>query len=163
MARVSEKLSPPQLEKVAGHEIGHVIDQVAGEIPVTGLNAELRQLYNTLQSGTERTRNLVEPKHWGYRCDEIPREYMAESIRAYMTDPNYIKTVAPKTAARIGDAAPRHRPTGSSPGLAVIAVSECRAVKAAANLRCVCAIVTGTGVSVRRIPSLPKPRHRAAG
>ncbi len=102
MARVSEKLSPPQLEKVAGHEIGHVIDQVAGEIPVTGLNAELRQLYNTLQSGTERTRNLVEPKHWGYKGDEIPREYMAEAIRAYVTDPNSIKTVA----ARIGDAAP---------------------------------------------------------
>ena len=26
---------------------------------------------------------------------------MAEAIRAYLTDPNYIKTVAPKTAARI--------------------------------------------------------------
>jgi hypothetical protein len=26
---------------------------------------------------------------------------MAEAIRAYMTNPNYIKTVAPKTAARI--------------------------------------------------------------
>ena len=112
MARVSEGLPPAQFRKVAGHEIGHVIDQVAGEIPVTGLHTELRQLYNTLQSGTERTRNLVEPKHWGYRGDEIPREYMAEAIRAYMTDPNYIKTVAPKTAARIGDAAPRHRPTG---------------------------------------------------
>jgi len=107
-AYVSPNLSDKQLPRVAGHEIGHVIDQVAGEIPVTGLNAELRQLYNTLQSGTERTRNLVEPKHWGYKGDEIPREYMAEAIRAYMTDPNSIKTVA----ARIGDAAPHHRPTG---------------------------------------------------
>jgi len=31
----------------------------------------------------------------------MPREYMAEAIRAYMADPNYIKTVAPQTAARI--------------------------------------------------------------
>jgi len=31
----------------------------------------------------------------------MPREYMAEAIRAYMVDPNYIKTVAPQTAARI--------------------------------------------------------------
>ena len=29
---------------------------------------------------------------------------MAEALRAYMTDPNYIKTVAPKTAMRIRDA-----------------------------------------------------------
>ena len=33
--------------------------------------------------------------------DDISREYVAEAIRAYMADPNYIKTVAPKTAARI--------------------------------------------------------------
>jgi hypothetical protein len=26
---------------------------------------------------------------------------MADAIRAYMADPNYLKTVAPKTAARI--------------------------------------------------------------
>ena len=55
-------LSPTQFDRVSAHEIGHVVDQVAGEIPVIGLNTELRQLYNTLQSGTERTRNPVKPK-----------------------------------------------------------------------------------------------------
>lgn len=98
---ISRALSENQKPRVAAHEVGHVIDQVAGEIPVTGLSSELRPLYNTLQSGTERARNLVEPKHWGYKGDDVPREYMAEAIRAYMVDPNYIKTVAPKTAAKI--------------------------------------------------------------
>jgi len=60
--QVDPRLSDTQFDRVAAHEIGHVIDQVAGEIPVVGLNTELRQLYNTLQSGTERTRNPVEPK-----------------------------------------------------------------------------------------------------
>lgn len=32
------------------------------------------------------------------------RELMAEAIHAYRTNPNYIKTVAPKTAAAIRDA-----------------------------------------------------------
>ncbi len=37
----------------------------------------------------------------GYLDEEAPFEYMAEGIRAYLTDPNYLKTVAPDTAKRI--------------------------------------------------------------
>ncbi len=37
----------------------------------------------------------------GYKGDDIKRELMTEAIRAYLTNPNYLKTVAPKTAARI--------------------------------------------------------------
>jgi hypothetical protein len=33
---------------------------------------------------------------------------MAEAIRAYMADPNYLKTVAPKTAAAIRKAVNAH-------------------------------------------------------
>jgi hypothetical protein len=70
-------------------------------IPIDGLNNELRQIYNTLYSGQERTRNLTGPQHLGYGPDLVPRELMAEAIRAYMTNPNYLKTVARHTAARI--------------------------------------------------------------
>ena len=31
----------------------------------------------------------------------MPRELIAQAIRAYMVDPNYLKTVAPKTAEAI--------------------------------------------------------------
>ena len=37
----------------------------------------------------------------GYGQADVPRELMAEAIRSYMADPNYLKTIAPKTAARI--------------------------------------------------------------
>ena len=41
------------------------------------------------------------PEHLGYTAAEQPREMTAETIRAYMADPNYLKTVAPRTAAKI--------------------------------------------------------------
>ena len=78
-----------------------MIDDLAGKIPTAGLSNELRPLHNTLNTGQERGRNLTGPQHFGYGDDDIPREYIAEAIRAYMADPNYTKTVAPKTAARI--------------------------------------------------------------
>ncbi len=98
---LSNKLSPTQADSVLGHEVGHVIDQIAGEIPTKGLSRELDPMYDALNTGRERTKNFTKPQHLGYSGDEIPREQMADAIRAYMTDPNYIKTVAPKTAARI--------------------------------------------------------------
>jgi hypothetical protein len=98
---VDKGLPANSRDKVVTHEFGHVIDYFSRDIPTDGLLNELRPLYNTLNTGTERTRNLMGPQHLGYKGEEIGREYMAEAIRAYMADPNYIKTVAPKTAARI--------------------------------------------------------------
>jgi hypothetical protein len=48
------------------------------------------------------------PQVLGYKGEEISREYMVEAIRAYMADPNYLKTVAPKTAAAIRAAVNAH-------------------------------------------------------
>ncbi|MGD9617726.1 MAG: hypothetical protein AB7H90_21800 [Alphaproteobacteria bacterium] len=74
---------------------------MARQIPTTGISTDLRQVYNTLTTGQERTRNLTGPQHLGYRGEDVPRELMAEAIRAYMADSNYLKTVAPGVAARI--------------------------------------------------------------
>jgi hypothetical protein len=41
------------------------------------------------------------PEHFGYRGSDVQRELIAEAIRAYMADPNYLKTVAPETAKAI--------------------------------------------------------------
>lgn len=98
---ISENLNPQQSDKVIAHEVGHVIDQMAGEIPLEGLSRELPFVYDTLLTGRERTRNFTGPQHLQYRDNEVPREYIAEATRAYMVDPNWLKTVAPKTAARI--------------------------------------------------------------
>jgi hypothetical protein len=99
--RLRSNLTPQQALRVHAHENAHVIDQLAGEIDTTGLQNELRQVYNTLNTGWERARRLTGPQHQGYSTEQQPRELMAEAIRAYMADPNYLKTVAPKTAARI--------------------------------------------------------------
>jgi hypothetical protein len=87
--------------RVLAHEVGHLIDEVAGHIPAAGLSRELDQVYNTLASGRERTTNLSRPRHFGYTSKHVPRELMAEAIRAYLANPNYLKTVAPRTAAAI--------------------------------------------------------------
>lgn len=101
LVRLSNQLTPEQLAKAFPHELGHVVDQAAGEIPVDGLSRELAQVYSTLNTGSERPTKLFGPKHAGYDKENQPRELVAEAVRAYMADPNYIKTVAPKTAARI--------------------------------------------------------------
>jgi hypothetical protein len=41
------------------------------------------------------------PQAFGYKGDDVHREMIAESIRIYMADPNYLKSVAPKTAKAI--------------------------------------------------------------
>ncbi|CDX39910.1 conserved hypothetical protein [Mesorhizobium sp. SOD10] len=109
--------------------MGHMIDDLAGTIvghdrvaPVRmidqdGIKAELRWLYNDLNNpvlqraraagqAVEQSSSKVYrgfgPEQMGYKKGmEADRELMAEAIRAYMANPNYMKTVAPKTAARI--------------------------------------------------------------
>ena len=98
---LSRALTAKQAPRVLGHEIGHAIDEAAGRIPTEGIVQDLRRVYNTLNTGQTRTRNLTGPEHRGYKGDDIPREMMAEAIRAYVADPNYLKTVAPRVAARI--------------------------------------------------------------
>ena len=100
-------LSETDLPRVKGHETGHVIDLLAGTVPQKGLSAELKDVYNTLNNGNRDGAEVATwgkpstPRSGGYSAAEAPAEYMAEAIRAYMADPNYLKTVAPKTAAAI--------------------------------------------------------------
>ena len=108
---LSSALSPADDVLVHSHEVGHLIDQLAGGIPTAGLMDELRPLYdrqnNPLSTnsfgpnGWTSSKRLMTPEHFGYKSEEVPREYMAEAVRGYMTDPNSFKTVAPKTAAII--------------------------------------------------------------
>jgi len=87
---------------VIAHELGHAIDDLAGRIPQDGLRRELEQVYSDLATGRQGVAaHKTLPQHVGYRGDAADAELMAEAVRAYMVDPNYLKTVAPKTAARI--------------------------------------------------------------
>jgi hypothetical protein len=97
------------------HELAHVIDHNAGNISTDNLMDELRTVYSTLRNpnrapggaeaagGTRHT-----PASRGYEGDDIRKEYVAEAIRAYLTNPNYLKAVAPQTAAAIRAAVNAH-------------------------------------------------------
>lgn len=95
--------------RVYAHELAHGIDELAGRLPTSGLMDELKPLYNTLNS-PRRTPDGAHPAPGttftprdrpGYTDSEVAREYAVEAIRAYMINPNYFKSVAPRTAEAI--------------------------------------------------------------
>lgn len=86
------------------HEFGHAIDHLAGNLTksLTGTEiGELRDVYSTVRSGSEDPSFRPQPEDFGYRPGQVNDELLAEGLRAYMANPNYFKTVAPKTAAKI--------------------------------------------------------------
>jgi hypothetical protein len=98
---IADNLTEAQQQLVVPHAFGHVIDDRAGMIPLAGTRAQADKAYNTLATGQERDLKLTTPRSQGYNREEAPREISAEMIRAYATDPNYLKTVAPDVAERV--------------------------------------------------------------
>jgi hypothetical protein len=99
----------PEQAAMKAHQLGHIIDHLAGPIPTRGLEDELQQVYDDLNNPNRTADNLdvlpeaepFRPEDRGFTGEAVAREYIAEAIRAYLTDPNYMKTVAPRTAAAI--------------------------------------------------------------
>jgi hypothetical protein len=113
--QISADLNPEDALRAYVHELGHIIERIAGEIPTGGLLDELKGVYSALQNprrgpgGTEAAEgNFYTPEKRHYKGRDVLREYVAEAIRAYLTNPNYLKTVAPKTAAAIRAAVNGH-------------------------------------------------------
>ena len=98
-------LPPAKVPLVQAHEIAHGIDELAGRIDTSGLKGELQTVYHDLNNpNPSPTAKQWTPQAAGYKGADVDREYIAEAVRAYMTDPNYMKTVAPNTAAVIRNA-----------------------------------------------------------
>jgi hypothetical protein len=68
---------------------------------------ELRRVYADLNTPPGAAEPIM-PESFGYRGGDVRSELVAEAIRAYMADPNYLKSVAPKTAGAIRKAANEH-------------------------------------------------------
>lgn len=95
-------LEGPSRNRVITHEIAHGIDELAGQIDTSLLKGELQTVYHDLNNpNSSPTAKQWTPQAAGYKGSDVDREYVAEAIRAYMIDPNYMKTVAPNTAAAI--------------------------------------------------------------
>lgn len=103
-------LQGDKASRVFEHELGHGIDDLAfgvvgpkgSRIPTSGLSKELGRVYEDLNTaGWFKPGRGMTPKGQGYAPNQTDAELMAEAVRAYMRDPNYLKTVAPNTAKRI--------------------------------------------------------------
>lgn len=62
------------------------------------LQLQLERIYSDLNNAPGSQATIKSPLDRGYSPTEEARELWAEAIRAYMWDPNYIKTVAPDVA-----------------------------------------------------------------
>lgn len=102
---VAAGLKPEVDARVFSHELAHAIEKhtFGKAIPTTGLKKELAQIYSDQNTGWYVPKGKIgaTPASFGYKGADTDGELIAEAIRAYMRDPNYMKTVAPKTAARI--------------------------------------------------------------
>jgi hypothetical protein len=99
-----DQLTPEEAVRAKAHQLGHIIDHLAGPISTRGLEDELEEVYNTLNNPNRTADKLdaspeaeqFRPEDRGFTGEAVAREYIAEAIRAYLTDPNYLKTVAPR-------------------------------------------------------------------
>jgi hypothetical protein len=104
---LSNILNSSDRDLVIAHEFGHAIDHFAGRLSdnLSRMEiAELRAVYGTLRSSPKEKTSKKQPENYGYADHKINAELVAEGLRAYMANPNYFKTVAPRSAAKIREA-----------------------------------------------------------
>jgi len=68
---------------------------------VAKVQGQLERVYQDLNNPVDGEVKIRSPRDHGYEAIDADRELWAEAIRAYMWDPNYIKTVAPDVAFMI--------------------------------------------------------------
>jgi hypothetical protein len=101
---INTRYNQADRDLAAAHEFGHAIDHFSGRLSqrLTQIEmAELRSVYGTLRAGPKELTSNSQPENFGYPNRKINSELLTEGLRAYMTNPNYFKTVAPRTAAKI--------------------------------------------------------------
>jgi len=104
--KIADDLHRRDVPRAEFHETGHLIDWVAGQIPIDGIEDELLPLYSIMQTG--KTWPLTTPLDRGYSGRQVQWELITEALRAYRTNPNAMKKLYPKTADRLAYAVNRH-------------------------------------------------------
>jgi hypothetical protein len=102
---INRELRRDQKELAVAHETGHMADDLGagpGGMSIRGLERELEDVYSTVNTGKEGLQPPKRPQDFGYPDSDARSEIVADAIRAYLTNPNYFKTVAPNAAAASG-------------------------------------------------------------
>jgi hypothetical protein len=115
----ADDLTDAETALVRRHELGHEVDVKAGPWPRTvaqlaardfgiplgeadyRVEEQLHRVYADLNNPPGQPQRILGPQDMGYDKSRVREELWAEAVRAYMTDPNYLKTVAPDVAAAI--------------------------------------------------------------
>ena len=108
---INEELIDRQKQRALAHETGHMIEDLAAGptgMSMRGLEPELEGVYSTVNTGREGLQPPKLPRDFGYPDSDVRSEIVADSIRAYLTNPNYFKTIAPNAAARIRELVNSH-------------------------------------------------------
>ena len=99
---VWDQLDAEATHRAVAHEFGHhlanAVKGLVGKMP-RKLEQELMPLYSSGYKGTRRKPYETPTANNKYRQDEVNEELLVEAVRAYLTNPNHLKTVAPQTAA----------------------------------------------------------------
>lgn len=99
---VADDLNELKRNHVTNHEIAHLIDLETGLPPVPPeVLKELEPVYSTLR--TQFDWPLTRPSRHGYKGLEVRNEIVAEGYRAAITNPNFMKSKAPKAYAWLAD------------------------------------------------------------
>jgi hypothetical protein len=104
---VAADLSADQRLIALAHELGHgIADNVKRPVSLDGSAVAGRKVYHDLRTGdtsAQTLRKFHSPELDGYPKVDVDEELRAELLRAYMMDPNYLKSVAPNAAKSIRD------------------------------------------------------------
>jgi hypothetical protein len=108
---VKSTLIPADQDLTIAHELGHGLDHFTRTVSNQLTQAEiddLRKVYPILRAGRRKTPH-PQPEDFQYAVDQVNRELVAEGFRAYLTNPNYFKAMAPRAAAKFRAVVNRNR------------------------------------------------------
>ena len=103
---LSPRLTPRERDLTKLHELGHALDDFLGWAssklePNSKVMDQLRMVYGRIRTGPTGEWFTRQPERYYYTPEQVPKELMAEGLRAYIRNPNFMKRIAPDAARMI--------------------------------------------------------------
>lgn len=99
--RIADDLDEEGARRTLAHEVGHVIDMTTPPLRQNSVQTALKRNFSTGADGVVKDTKLTLPQHQGYTSSQAEEEMIAEGLRAYLTNPSYLKSTYPELAKRL--------------------------------------------------------------